>query len=257
MRSAERYYTSGEYWKNFENEDSSHKVSLLLTAAEKVGLSFPENFRGVEIGCGNGAFLIPLEQKLRKSLSQFQLVGYDIASTAIAMAADRMGDEQHGRLRFTTGSTSDINEKVDYIFLMDVLEHVENPYKFMRRLLGKASYIFLHLPLEASLFHAILGRPWRSYEAYKHLYFFSWDSAKILFKECQYKVVGYQFTGACHESIGICGSFATKAMRYLRYLAYKFIPNAAVVFSGGSVMVVLKAGVAGDNHTANTLEGNP
>lgn len=240
MISAERYYTSGEYWQKFENEDSSHKVQLLLSAARKVGLSFFDGFRGIEVGCGNGAFLIPLERALGRSLGEFRLDGYDISSRAIAMARNRLGDVRQKRLYFATGSTVDIVGKVDYIFLMDVIEHVENPYLFLRELHGKARYVFLHLPLEASLFHALLRRPERSYETFRHLHFFSWESARILFRECRYRVAGYQFTGACREGLGIHGSLATKVLRYLRFLAYQFVPNAAVLLAGGSVMVVLE-----------------
>lgn len=241
MTSSESYYISGSYWQQRGGSESSYKVGLLLTAAEKAGLSFQEDFRGIEFGCGTGGFLIPLEQSLGKSLKSFQLSGYDIAPNGIAKAKEQMGKAPIDRLHFEVGSVADINTKVDYIFLMDVLEHVENPYQFLRELRGKAKYIFLHLPLENSLAHTLLGKRRQSYQNFRHLHFFSWDSAQIMLKECRYKVIAYQFTGGCRVSLNIPGTLSTKAMRYLRFMAYHVLPNLTVAMAGGSVMVVIKA----------------
>lgn len=241
MRCSESYYISGTYWHKRSGSESSYKVGLLLTAAEKAGLSFQENFQGIEVGCGTGGFLIPLEQSLGKSLKSFQLSGYDIAPNGIAKAKEQMGKEPNDRLHFEVGSGADINTKVDYIFVMDVLEHVENPYQFLRELRGKAKYIFLHLPLENSLAHTVLGKLRQSYQNFQHLHFFSWDSARIMLEECRYKVIAYQFTGGCRVSLNIPGTLSIKAMRYLRFMAYRLLPNFTVAMAGGSVMVVIKA----------------
>lgn len=241
MNCSESYYTSGNYWQKYSHSESSYKVNLLIGAAEKAGLSFQEGFQGIEVGCGNGAFLIPLEQTLKKSLNHFHLTGYDISSNGIALAEKQVAKYSNTCLSFEVGSAADIHKKVDYIFLMDVLEHVENPYKFLRELRNKANYIFLHLPLENSLAHIVLGRLRRSYESFHHLHFFSWDSARIMLEECGYKLIAHQFTGGCRASLDIHGTLSTKVLRHARFMAYHFLPNVTVAMAGGSVMIVIEA----------------
>jgi hypothetical protein len=241
MDSAEHYYTSGQYWKGRESEESRFKVRLLFATAKQIGVDFKQGFTGVEIGCGNGAFLFPLEEELLKVGTHCDLLGLDISPQAISLATKRSSNGGHAHLNFSVGSVHDIRKKVDYIFVMDVIEHVENPYEFLRALNGKAEYIFIHLPLENSLSHVALGKLRQSYHRFRHLHFFSWDSATIMIEECKFKVIGYVFTGGTREIFFLHGSVITKVLRTLRFLAYGLAQNTAVSLMGGSVMIAIKA----------------
>lgn len=202
-------------------------------------MPFNHNFKGIEIGCGDGFFLIPLESELRKSNNNFKLTGYDISPYSVQMARKRISSS-NSHISFHTGTAKDIKERVDYLFIMDVLEHVENPYQFLRELKGKSDYMFVHLPLEHSWAHILLGKPRKSYKRFRHVHFFSWETARILFQECNLSIISYQFTAATRESLQLPGAFITKILRYIRYWAYKLLPLLSVPIAGGSVMIVIK-----------------
>lgn len=242
LSSIERHYSEGLYWQNRRHERSSYKINLLMKLIGDPKSFFHSGFKGAEIGCGNGAYLLPLEHEIDKHIEKFSLVGFDIAPNAIKAAIE--DNEQDSHIQFLIGSAEDIREKVDCIFLMDVVEHVENPYSFMRKLKGKSKYIIVHLPLEHSFGHIVLGKPTKSYNDFKHIHFFSWETANILFRETGFSVDKFQFTGSVNETLSsLTGPPSTKILRKLRYYLYKCFPTLAINISGGSVMVILRNSV--------------
>ncbi len=241
---AASYYTDGGWWSQRRGYRSTYKVRLVMEMLGDVQAFFQPGFKGAEIGCGNGSFLLPLAEELDRNGCDYQLTGYDIAPNAIAMAREDSADNP--RLQFELGSADAPAERLDAVFLLDVLEHVENPYEFLRQVCEKAERVIVHLPLEQSWAHLLMKRPSRSFERFRHIHFFSWTTARILFEVCGCRIERYQFTGATRESVRMAGGWHHRLMRRVRYWLFKCLPELTVMLAGGSVLAELKPKVKND-----------
>src|SRR5216117_1180599 len=82
----------------------------------------------------------------------------------------------------------------DLLLLMDVLEHVEDYFGFLRDLRPKAEYTILHIPLDISVRNVLLGRLCDFRAAYGHLHYFSKEVALEMLRDVGYEVVDYMYT---------------------------------------------------------------
>jgi SAM-dependent methyltransferase len=240
----EQHYTGGNYWSNREDSDASYKIDLLDSFLQTINLdlyhvSDKECLTISEIGCGQGAFLFPLANYLTEKQIAFKLTGYDIASQAIELAKSRNKYSEKS-LSFCVGSSERVAGQQDIIFIMDVLEHVANPILFLEDFKGKSKYLIIHLPIEQSLFHLLFSIPNVSYKTFKHIHFFSWETANILIKETPFSLVNYQFTAASKISLTAPGSLPIRIFRILRYIIYQISPKFASMVMGGSVLLLLE-----------------
>ncbi|MEH1913987.1 class I SAM-dependent methyltransferase [Nostoc sp.] len=233
------HYTSGAYWLEHQNSDSTYKVRLLESLLEKSQLSLSSTLKAAEIGCGQGAFLFPFANYLENQKIQCKLLGYDISSQAILLAKEK-NKHSEDTLSFFIGSAENIPDGLDFIFCMDVLEHVENPWELLRSLSSKSKYLILHLPIEQSIGHMLMQSPSHSYKTFRHIHFYSWETAKILFQESPFKLLNYQFTAASNVSLKIAASPMIRLLRLIRYFAYKFNPHLATMLGGGAVLLLLE-----------------
>lgn len=244
-------YTSGVYWEEHRDVDSSYKVELLNVFLEKLeeqrNFLLPKSLKLAEIGCGTGAFLFPLAESLTKKGFEFECVGYDISDLAINIANSR-NISSESRLTFFTGSAEDLPSGFDIIYVIDVLEHLENPFSFLQNLYGKSKYLIVHLPIEQSVVHLLAKTPISSHQLYRHIHFFSWESAKILIQESPYNLMDFQFGSSCDRILTMDGSFVVNLFRRIKYFMYKFIPNLAPIIGGGSVLILLEPKNLGVTH---------
>ena len=183
------YYTKGSYWENRQDSKSDYKVRLVEYILKKYKISLFSGLKAAEIGCGQGAFLFPLSEYLEKEEIQYQLLGYDVSPQAINLANVRNLSSSNDKVSFLVGSAADIPSNLDFIFCMDVLEHVEDPFQFLRELSSKSKYLILHLPIEHSIGHLIMQTPSQSYRTFQHIHFYSWETAKLLINESPFHLL--------------------------------------------------------------------
>lgn len=81
----------------------------------------PEGKKVFEIGCGTGDLLVSLKPKVG--------YGMDISDKMIAISKIK-----YQNLKNITFSTQWPNGKFDYIFMSDVIEHLENPQEIFRKI---------------------------------------------------------------------------------------------------------------------------
>jgi len=244
----DQHYISGNYWSERQDSDSTYKVDLLDSFLQKINLNL-ENISESsqltisEVGCGQGAFLFPLVEFLTRKQIKFRATGYDIATQAIELAKSK-NKYPEDTLCFAVGSNESIPSRQDIIFVMDVLEHVDNPFLFLESLQEKSKYLIIHLPIEQSFFHLLFNTPTSSYKTFKHIHFFSWETANILIQESSSSLVNYQFTPASKASLKLNGKWRVKCFRTLRYLLYQINPDLASILMGGSVLLLLKSNLS-------------
>jgi hypothetical protein len=238
-KTAADYYTSDEFWNDYEDSDSSYKVWIFDSLLKKSCLKLPHFINAAEIGCGQGAFLFPLVNYFNDKEVQFKLQGYDISPKAISLAMSKSKFPEQ-LLSFHSSSAESIPDGLDFIFCIDVLEHVENPWEILRNLALKSEYLILHLPIEQSIGHLFGHSPTRSNHNFNHIHFYSWETAKLMIQESPFEIVEYLFTPASDIVLSMKANAIVKLLRIFRYFFYKLNPKVASIFCGGSVMMLLR-----------------
>lgn len=235
--SADHTYTSGDYWSAHHDAESGYKAILIFKMLERMTL-MPQggHYTAIEIGCGTGTVLETAGKILDAKADSYELIGYDIASDAIQIATQR---NQNPHIRFEVGGT-DIPHRVDHIYIMDVAEHVENPYQLLRDLHGKSDYVFLHLPMEESISHWFTERGRNSYNEYSHIHFYSWQSAQILIEASGYEIADVQFTATSPVAHTLKGTRKIKLFRRVRSTAWRLLGKASPFIFGGPVLLALR-----------------
>ena len=77
---------------------------------------------------------------------------------------------------------------------MDVLEHLEDYFSFLRDLRPKAEYKIIHIPLDLSVRTVLLGKLCGFRAAYGHLHHFTKEVALEMLRDVGYEVIDYAYT---------------------------------------------------------------
>src|SRR6185436_19857006 len=114
------YLSNNPSW---HEEDASFKAGKILQLLRQNPLAFKNV---CEIGCGSGEILVQLSSELPETVKLF---GFDISKDAINLAAQK----ETGRIKFELKDITDQNEKYyfDLLLVIDVLEHLDNYFKFL------------------------------------------------------------------------------------------------------------------------------
>ncbi len=133
-----RRYRTGAFHDRYgwgEEQAGPWKASLVLDfmAANQV-----DPRRACEIGCGTGAVI----RRLAEAMPGTSFTGFDVAPVVGA-------NEERPNLRFELRDivTEPPTEVFDLALLLDVIEHVENPWELLRSVRRTASMAIFHIPL--------------------------------------------------------------------------------------------------------------
>ena len=181
-------YLSGEYVKNnptWHSEDSGWKSDQIVRALSTAAI-VPR--RVCDIGCGSGDVTVRLAQKLPAA----DFVGFEISEYAFELAKSR----KTPNCRFVSGGMDEVdrNMRYDLALAIDVFEHVEDPYAFLRQMRGLADLKLFHIPLDLSALSILINNLMWSRRQVGHLHYYSRATALALLHECGYKVVQSTYT---------------------------------------------------------------
>jgi SAM-dependent methyltransferase len=182
-------YQDGSYLARFptwHEEDSPWKASQIVDMIRRHSLS-PNSV--CEIGCGAGAVLAALRRQLGPPC---RFVGYDVSPQAIERCAAHADD----LLSFVQGDIRGAQSGHDLVLCIDVIEHVEDCFGFLRELRAKGAMKILHIPIELSVERVILNRFLESRREYGHVHVFNRDTALELLRDCGYEIVDWRYTPA-------------------------------------------------------------
>ena len=190
-----------------------------------------------EVGCGAGEVLKQLQATMDPAC---EFWGYDISPQALALCQTRAND----RLHFALGDVPrDRVAPFDLILVLDVMEHLEDYYSFLRALRPQASSLILHLPLELSV-QTILRRQALTYTqaAYGHLHYFTKETALQAVRTAGYEVLDAVYTRRALEQPS--RQLPRRLMRLPRALLFALHQDMAVRVLGGLGLLVLARGEA-------------
>ena len=181
-------YTSGEYLKNnplWHADESPWKAKYVLRILAKNRIT-PKTI--CDVGCGAGEVLRLVQEGMGP---EARFLGYEISPQAFQLC-QRQANE---RLQFRR---ADIRQEegahFDLIMLMDVLEHMEDYFSFLREIQPNSEFKVIHIPLDISVRTVCCGSLMKFRAAYGHVHYFTKDIALQMLKDAGYEVIDYLYT---------------------------------------------------------------
>lgn len=228
----ENIYTSGEYLQKnatWGHEDAKWKSQQVLKMINRNHLKLDSI---ADIGCGSGGVLEELHQVMP---SHTKFYGYEISPQAIELCHQIKKE----RIQFTLSGVSDIkNKQFDLAMALDVFEHLEDYYAFLRALCEKSQYKVFHIPLELCVQTILRVKPLLgARQSVGHLHYFTKEIAITVLKETGYQVLDYFYTfDSFKES---AKSFRTLFAKIPRSILFAIHQDFAARLLGGFSLLVL------------------
>lgn len=232
----EKRYTDGSYLQknpNWDREDSSWKVEQVSKILRKFAMK-PKTI--CEIGCGTGDNLLYIGNEFVLS----QLFGFDISPQLAPFWRENIKNNSlKNRLKFYLGDFHSLNKKkYDLILMLDVFEHVRDPFTFLEKSLTFAKYFVFHIPLDLSVLAVLRNTPLLSVrEKVGHLHYYTKDLALETLKDSGYEILHWDYTQASLSSPN--RSLKTRMMSVPRKIFYWLHKDLGVRLLGGETLIVL------------------
>jgi hypothetical protein len=162
--------------------------------------------------------------------------GYEISPLAYDFCQQRKND----RLCFKLKNFTDDDVSCDLILLIDLIEHLEDYFSFLRTIRSRSTYKILHIPLELFVF-AVVHQQFLLGQKKKvgHLHFFSKDLALQLLRDLGYEIIDHSYTAGYLLPRG--NSMRDRVLKIPRLLLFPLFPDfTARVFGGYSLLALVK-----------------
>lgn len=231
----ENLYTSNGYLKyspDWHVEVSPVKVEYVLDMLKQTGIT-PQHIG--DIGCGVGEILALLQERMDPSCT---FLGYDIAPKAIEMARTKEND----RLHFTLADITQIDASFDLILMIDMIEHVENCFQFLREARTKSKYIMIQFSLDLTVGALLRPRTLLGFRGTHghvgHLHYFTKNIALCMLEDLGYEIIDSMYTP---EPVPATDPFG-RALGLVRKGLYAVDQDLAVRLLGGYKFMVLAKG---------------
>ncbi len=191
---AARIYDDGTYLDNnptWHEEDSPWKARQIWRLLQRNRID-PSTL--CEVGCGAGEVLNRLA---REHGDRGVFTGYEISAQAFAICRRK----ERPNLRFFLKDLFEERDSTfDVVMAIDVIEHVEDYFGFLRRLRERGRYKIFHIPLDLSVQTVLRGSPMlRGRSSVGHIHYFTKDTALATLKDTGYEVVDWFYTGGSLE----------------------------------------------------------
>lgn len=226
-------YEDGTYLKNSPNwhqADSAWKAAHIARMLSRNGV---QPVSVAEIGCGAGEVLRSLSTMLD---GRVQYSGFEISPQAFQICQPKA----KGNLSyFYADLLAESEDKAfDVLMAIDVFEHVEDYFSFLRKVRTRGAYKVFHIPLDLSVQTVIRPqRLMRARNSVGHIHYFTKETALATLQDTGYDIL---------DSFYTCGSielpnrgWKANLMKLPRNLAYMLSPDYSVRVLGGFSMMVL------------------
>lgn len=224
-------YKDGSYLEKnptWHVEESPFKVKYIMRLLRQNSLQT----RSVcDAGCGVGEVLRLLQMQLP---SDTELVGYDISPQAYALTASRANRHLHFKL---ADITKEHDLGFDLMLVLDVVEHLEDYFSFLRSVRPLAKYKVFHFPLDLSV--QAVGRRdglLKRRRDYHHVHYFTKETALETLADTGYNIVDHFYAPRSNE---IGPHFIQKVFRLPRAAFFGIRKDFTARLLGGYSLMVL------------------
>jgi 2-polyprenyl-3-methyl-5-hydroxy-6-metoxy-1,4-benzoquinol methylase len=179
-----------DYFLGSSTEQTSHIVSEIKQATAKLYLSEISRYCGfkngrlLEVGCGDGHFLVSAEAE-----------GWDVTGIEYSANASEKARLHLKRGKVFCGELHSVcweAEQFDLCVLSDVIEHVRSPFDFLKeihRLLKPGGVLFIATPSTDSWSARLMRQKWMEFKAEHLTYFDRHTLQTALFKSGFHHVI--------------------------------------------------------------------
>lgn len=185
-----------------------------------------------EVGCGAGEILNCLSHQYG---GEVVFSGYEISPQAFAICKNKERENLHF---FLENLLDHEDPAFDVLMAIDVFEHVEDYFGFLRKVKKKALYKVFHIPLDLSVQSVFRLSPiLRSRSSAGHIHYFIKETALATLRDTGYEVVDYCYTNGSLELSN--RGWKANLMKVPRKLFFQLHSDLAVRVLGGFSLLVL------------------
>ena len=233
MRNVESRYYDGTYLAenpDWDRKDAPWKADQIASILSDNKI---EPYTVCEVGCGSGDVLV----QLQKALPSAKMTGYDISPQAAQFW--KQHNEAGEGIEFQLGNFHEINRiKYDVLLMLDVFEHIRDPFSFLENSRRHATHFVFHVPLDLSASAIFRGNPLINVRRkVGHLHYYTKDLALSTLLDTGYEVLDWRYTGA---SLNMPNrSLKTRLVALPRRISYTVNKDFGVRLFGGETLLVL------------------
>lgn len=228
----ENMYETGEYLKKNQDwhvSDSPWKAGNIYKIIQRNNL----NYKSVcEVGCGAGEILKQLSYKMPQDV---KFEGYEISPQAYELSKSREND----RIKFHLKDLLEEDPKVkfDIVMAIDVFEHVEDSFSFLRKLRSRGKYKVFHIPLDITINGILQDKFMTGRNTVGHINYYTKETALATLEDTGYEIMDYFYTA---DSLELPRkTFKSKLAKLPRKLLFGANEDLAVKLMGGFSLMVL------------------
>jgi SAM-dependent methyltransferase len=224
-------YKDGSYLEKnptWHVEESPFKVKYIMRLLQRNSLQINSV---CDAGCGVGEVLRLLQAQLPPNT---EFLGYDISPQAFALSLSRANDRLHFKL---ADITQERNLNFDVLLVLDVVEHLEDYFSFLRSIRSVARYKIFHFPLDLSV--QAVGRRdglLKRRREHHHVHYFTKETALETLADTGYKIVDHFYTPRSNE---LGPHLIQKAFRLPRAAFFGIQKDFAARLLGGYSLMIL------------------
>ena len=160
--------------------------------------------------------------------------GYEISPQALRLCDSKANE----KLQFKLADISREEDTFfDMILVLDVIEHVEDYFGFLRGMRPKSDLKIFHFPLDLSV-QAVLRKRGllKRRESFGHIHYFTTETALESLKDTGYEVLDHFYTPRCIE---LAKETIQKIARLPRIICFAVHQDLTVRILGGYSLLVL------------------
>ena len=182
-----------------------------------------------EIGCGAGGVLA----EIHRTYPSCSCTGYEVADQPYQMSL-RFAEPG---LSFVNGDAFVDGRHYDLVLVMDVVEHVEDCFQFLRNCRAKGEHKLYHIPVDAHC-SAIL-RGYNSWDSVGHIHTFTMETVRKALEYTGHTIIDFVLTDvATGAPVKLGRTRIANLVR--RPVAHWSKPLACRLFGGYSVLALCR-----------------
>jgi predicted TPR repeat methyltransferase len=227
-------YNNGDYEKqnpSWFSADSPYKARLIAQMIRKNALN-PASI--CEVGCGNGSII----KELSTEFTATQFLGIDISEQAIKYAHS----ESNERIKFVVADILHYENwpelSFDLILAIDLIEHLENYFAYLRKINSSGAYTILHIPLDLSVWTLFREKMLiESKDRVGHIHNFTESFIRSVLEDLGLKIIDSEYTLPNYQPQGTKAKFVFQLRKLLFKMNKRFCSKT---IGGLSILILCK-----------------